>query len=294
MKSRRIAAFPGILACAVVAAAVFLAAARAPAADAPAPGAPKESKDNQPAAAGDAKPPTTAPANPTTAPARPKFVLKYRPVVTETSSRREVGLARAGRGAEEKDPPAVHVLAPDGAGTTTREQPTLYWYISEPTRRKVRLSLTPLNDKGAGPRFPKPALSVELNGVEKPGIQAFALSNAKGADGSPVKLEKGGRYRWVVIVVMSDTERAKNPYAGCTVSRVDAPASLTAASAEGAQAAAAYAEAGVWYDALAALQHAIESDPNDTVLRAARRELLASQKLVEDEKGNIRDAASQK
>jgi hypothetical protein len=136
---------------------------------------------------------------------------------------------------------------------------------------------------------------VELNGVEKPGIQALNLTTAKGADGAPVKLDKGGRYRWVVVVVMSETERAKNPYAGCTVLHVDAPPSLgAAASAEGAQAAAAYAEAGVWYEAFASLQQAIESDPNDASLRATRRDLLASQKLIEDEKGNIRDAATQK
>src|SRR5687768_13973130 len=107
MKRHRTAPFPRTFACAVVTAAVLLAVGFTPAAGGP--GAEGKSSEASP----DAKP-TTAPAQPTTAPVRPKFVLKYRPVVTETSSRRDVGLARGGRGAEEKDPPTVHVLAPDG------------------------------------------------------------------------------------------------------------------------------------------------------------------------------------
>jgi hypothetical protein len=253
----------------------------APAADAPKQGEPP-------------KPPVTTP--PATAPAKPKFVLKYRPVVTETSSRREVGLARGGgRSPEEKNPPRVYVLAPDSSiGTTTREQPTLYWYISDPTKRKVKLSLTAQSGQGAG-RFPKPLLMVELNGVEKPGIQALDLSTARGVGGAPVKLEKGGRYRWAVTVAMSDSEPAKNPYAGCFLTRVEAPPALAqAASAKGPEAAAAFAEAGVWYDALAALNRAIEADPNEKSMRDTRRELLASQKLIEDENGNIREASRQR
>lgn len=283
MKPYRTGSFlPRAAARAAFAAVVLLAAAFAPAAAAPGPAA--EARK-----AGGATRPATQPATqPAKPPAKPRFILKYRPVVTETSSRREVGVARALRGAQEKDPPRVYVLAPEtGAGTTTREQPTLYWYISEPTQRKVKLSLTPLSGTS---RFPKPLVVVELNGVEKPGIQALDLSAAKGPDGAPVKLEKGGRYRWAVVASISETERAKNPYAGCTLARVDAPPALAdAASAGGLQAAAAYAEAGVWYDALAALSRAIEAEPDDKSLREARRELLASQKLVEDEQGRVRE-----
>ena len=274
-----VSTFPPRLARAAAAAGLLLAAAAVPAVAAPAADAPKSDE------------PPKATTRPTTAPAKPKFVLKYRPVVTETSSRREVGVARASRSADEKDPPRVYVLAPEsGLGTTTREQPTLYWYISDPTKRKVKLSLTAQSGPGAG-RFPKPLLLVELSGVEKPGIQALDLSAAKGAGGAPVKLEKGGRYRWAVTVAVSDSEPAKNPYSGCFLTRVEAPPALAqAASADGPAAAAAFAEAGVWYDALAALNKAIEADRDEQSLRDARRELLASQKLIEEESGNIREA----
>jgi hypothetical protein len=241
--------------------------------------------------ADEVKPTTTAPAP------RRRPPMPFRPRVADGSSRRESGIARTSRGAGEKAPPRIHLLAPEASiGTTTREQPTLYWYISEPTERKVRLSLTPTsNPKGDLPRFSERVMLVEVNGVKRAGIHALDLSNAKGPDGVPVKLEEGTQYKWVIEVELSKTERAKNPVSSCTLKRVAATDALAAATAAGGvDAAAAYAQAGVWCDALAALQQAIEADPNDASLRAARRELLASQKLVEDEKGNIRDVAPQK
>ena len=235
-----------------------------------------------------AKPPTTGPAP------RRRPPMPFRPRLADGSNRRESGIARGSHDANEKEPPRVYLLAPESSiGTTTREQPTLYWYISEPTERKVKLSLIPMpKPGGGGPRLSEPVLKLELKGVPAAGIQMLDLSKARGPDGGPVKLQKGTHYRWAVGVELSKSEGAKNPNAQCTLMRVDGNESLAAAtSAGGYDAAAAYAAAGVWYDAVATLQQAIEADKADASLREARRELLASQKLVEDEKGNILDTA---
>jgi hypothetical protein len=241
--------------------------------------------------ADEVKPTTTAPAP------RRRPPMPFRPRVADGSSRRESGIARASRGAGEKEPPRIHLLAPEASTvTTTREQPTLFWYISEPTERNVRLSLTPTSSpRGGLKRFSDPVVSVVVNGVKRGGIHALDLSKTKGTDGAPVKLEEGAQYKWVIEFELSTTERAKNPVSSCTLKRIAGTDTLAGAAAAGGwDAAAAYAQAGVWCEALAALQQAIEADPNNASLRAARREMLASQKLEEDEKGNIRDVAPQK
>lgn len=233
------------------------------------------------------RPPTTAPTT------RRRYVVEYRPRVEQSSPRRDHGLPRAAQPTGEIDPPRVYVLSPAASlGTTTREQPTLFWYISVPTKRKVQLSLTPMdNPGGGGARFQKPLLLVTLPGVEIDGVQAWDLSDPKATGGANVKLEKGTRYRWVVTVVASESERAANPYGGCMIMRVEAPATVKAAASGGSlQAAAAYAQAGIWYDALAA----IRADPDDASLKEAWRDLLASQALIEDENGKLVDKAQEK
>jgi hypothetical protein len=159
----------------------------------------------------------------------------------------------------------------------------------------VKLSLIPMSGQGGAPRYDKPVLRVELNEVRTAGIQALDLSTAKRPDGMPVKLEKGIPYRWAVVLELSKAEGGKNPTSQCALVRVDAKDALAAAtSAGGWDAAVAYAQAGIWYDALAALHQAIEADRGDTSLRDARRQLLASQKLLEDETGSIVDVTQAK
>jgi hypothetical protein len=245
----------------VAAALLGIIASSAPAADAPKEGAPP------------AKPPTTRPSG--------GFALKYKPVVKDAPASRGWGAAR-GQG----DDLRVYVLAPaDFIGVTSREQPTLYWYISGPTKRMIDIAITPVDDRSAG-RFPDPVLSLSLKGVEKPGLMALDLSKLKGPGGKPVGLKPGVMYKWQVEVVASESEGARNPHAECMLKRVDAPPTVKSAATP-ADSAAAYAEAGIWYDALADLNRAIAANPQDAALRDARRELLRQHKLVEDEQGNI-------
>jgi hypothetical protein len=268
MKPTRFNHVPRIVAAfapAAVACLLFASAARA--ADPP-----KEDPAAKPAAA------------PTTRPAGPGFTLKYKPKVTDAPASRGWGAARTGS----IDPPKLYVLSPaDFIGTTTREQPTLYWYISKPTKRSVDIAITPVDDPSSKrPGLADPVLSLTLKGVEKAGLHALDLSQAKGPGGKPVALNKGVKYKWVVEMVSSEADGARNPFAECMLKRVDEPATVRGAPS-GPDAAAAYAEAGVWYDALAALNKAIAEDAQNKPLRDARRELLKSQKLIEDDQGNI-------
>jgi hypothetical protein len=248
---------------------------------APPAAAPKEGKATQPAKA---VKPTTKPAESVPA----DFDLDYEPVVKDAPASRGWGASRSGQA---KQPPRLYLLAPaDFIGTTTREQPTLYWYISEPTQRTIEISLTPVDDpRSRGRALADPVLSRTISGVKDAGVQKLDLSGENGP-----KLKKGVRYKWVVELVTSETDGARNPFAECMLTRVEEPAAVRGGDSSGARAAAAYAKAGVWYDALATLNDAIADSPDSKPLRDARRKLLQSHKLVEDDSGNIREATPEK
>jgi hypothetical protein len=250
---------------------------------APAAAAPKDAKVIQPAKT--AVKPTTKPSA-ESVPAN--FDLDYEPVVKDAPASRGWGASRAGQA---KQPPRIYVLAPaDFIGTTTREQPTLYWYISEPTGRSIEISLTPVDDpQSRGRTLADPVLSSTLKGIENAGVQKLDLSRENGP-----KLKKGVRYKWVVELVTSETDGARNPFAECMLTRVEEPASVRGGDIAGLQAAAAYAKAGVWYDALANLSDAIADNPQSKPLREARKKLLRSHKLIEDDRGDIREATPEK
>ena len=84
------------------------------------------------------------------------------------------------------------VLAPDHTGLTTRSQPTLYWYLSEPAN--ARLDVTVTNDKQIDP------LLEQVIGIPKTaGIQSLDLAKV-GAT-----LKPGVEYRWFVSLTPDET-----------------------------------------------------------------------------------------
>ena len=70
--------------------------------------------------------------------------------------------------------------------------------------------------------------------------------------------------------------RSKDVVAKGIIKRIKPPADLAATSeeADDLERAVAYAQAGIWYDALDAISNAIEKHPEDTSLREQRASLL--------------------
>src|SRR5262245_52463049 len=62
----------------------------------------------------------------------------YQPPVAN-APRARVGGASRGAGSVSV---RLAVLAPDHVGYTSREQPTLYWYLSEPVAARIQITLT--------------------------------------------------------------------------------------------------------------------------------------------------------
>jgi hypothetical protein len=91
-----------------------------------------------------------------------------------------------------------------------------------------------------------------------------------------VRLEAGVVYRWFVAVVPDEGRRSRDILAGGTIERVEIGDELRAklAQAGNADLPFLYAEAGLWYDALAAISDLIEATPHDPELRTQRASLL--------------------
>ena len=158
----------------------------------------------------------------------------------------------------------LSVLAPDHSGFTTSEQPSLYWFISKETSLPVELTVM-------DPQGVEPILETKLPAPVTPGIHRIRLSDFN------VHLAPGAAYRWFVSVVPDADRRSKDITAGGAIERVEMPADLKAkvAQARKSDLPSIYAEAGIWYDTVAAISEQIEAAPQDQTLRKQRSALLA-------------------
>jgi hypothetical protein len=206
-------------------------------------------------AAADLKSPTAPSAQ---AAAKPSGI-KFRAPATGAPAVRVTGGSRG----EGDAAVTLDVLAPIEVGITTLEQPSLFWRQSKASPAKFELTV--IQEKRI-----KPLLRMTLDSASKAGIQRVNLSDFG------TKLEPGVEYQWVVALINDAENRSRDLVASGSIKRIAAGAELKEkiARADAAELPAVYAEAGIWYDALAALADQIEANPNDQALRQMRADLL--------------------
>lgn len=195
----------------------------------------------------------------TPAPAAPAPKVRFRPQTAAGESVRVTGGSR-GTGPEAV---ALDVLAPDEVGITTQEQPSLFWFQSKPAN--ARFELTLLQDNKV-----KPIVDVQVDRATKAGVQRLKLSDQS------VKLTPGVEYQWVVALITDPDNRSKDLVASGVIKLTEPSVDLKEklAKADAASLPAIYAEAGIWYDALAALSDQIDASPDNQTLRQSRADLL--------------------
>lgn len=157
----------------------------------------------------------------------------------------------------------LSVLAPDHTGLTAVEQPSLFWFISNPI--SLPLELTVMD-----PRQAQPLLETSLLAPQQGGIQRVRLAD------HGVRLEPGVAYRWFIAVVTDPGRRSRDILSGGAIERADVPEALQSrlAAARAQEKPAVYAEGGYWYDALAAISDLIDGAPGDVSLQSERQDLL--------------------
>ena len=157
--------------------------------------------------------------------------------------------------------PSLFTLVPDHVGRTIADQPSLFWYVDSLPEPDVEIVFTLMEIDGIEPliekRLPRPV---------RAGIQRLDLS-AFGA-----RLETGRSYEWFVAPVVDPEQRGRDIVTAGWIDRVEAPGGL--ATPSGAPSAGAYAEHGLWYDALAAAADGMRAAPEDPEARQTRDALL--------------------
>lgn len=190
---------------------------------------------------------------------RPSTGMKFRPPTTGAPSVRVTGGSRgSGDSAITLD-----VLAPDDVGLTTQEQPSLFWFQSKPADAKFELTLLQENKVN-------PLIQVKVERSTQAGVQRIKLSD------HGVKLVAGVEYQWVVALINDPDNRSTDLVASGVIKRIEPSAELKAKVAKATPAAlpGVYAEAGIWYDALALISDDLEAHPENKALKETRADLL--------------------
>jgi hypothetical protein len=172
------------------------------------------------------------------------------------------------RGIARKEGLSVAVVAPPHLALTTREQPTLYWFVSAPT--SARIDLTLVDDS-----LIDPLLEMTVPYPVERGIHTLDLRSLG------IRLEPEKVYRWHVAVVHDSERRSSDLLAEGLIERSGMPPRLTRSLQEARHAYAPYAISGFWYDAMSELRSAIALDPEDRRLRLQEVALLEQAGLGE-------------
>ncbi|GJQ58681.1 MAG: hypothetical protein SCALA701_14820 [Candidatus Scalindua sp.] len=157
----------------------------------------------------------------------------------------------------------ISAIAPINVGLTTKEQPSLFWYLSETTTSRIDFIL---ND----PEVISPLLEITLETNIKPGVHRLNLADY-GAH-----LSSGKQYQWFVAQVTDPTHRSKDIITGGLIERREPPEALLAKLSKAGKTTMhhVYASEGIWYDAFSAISDLIAQAPDDSELRKQRSSLL--------------------
>ena len=191
----------------------------------------------------------------------------YKPPLRGAPSGRVGGGTRSGSA---RDMFVLSALVPEDSGLTISEQPVLYWFISSATALPVEIAIS-------DPRATQPLLETRLPGPVQPGVHRIKLAD------HGVRLAPGVAYRWSVTVISDVNRRSRDILAGGVIERVEPPAGLREKLAQVPrdEFPFAYAEAGLWYEALDSISNLIEAKPSDAQLRKQRSALLTQVGLPE-------------
>ncbi len=172
-------------------------------------------------------------------------------------------VAGGSRGIMDEYPTLLVVLSPDHTGLTTREQPSLYWFLTEMMPHPIELTI--IEDQAV-----YPALETRIPSPKQPGVQRIRLADYG------MRLQPGVQYKWFVALVPDPDRRSKDILAWGEIERIEPTAKLQNILAKTGKERSQYiyAEEGIWYDAFAAVSESIDTAPSDVDLRKQRASLL--------------------
>ncbi|MEN6616712.1 MAG: DUF928 domain-containing protein [Syntrophorhabdus sp.] len=146
-------------------------------------------------------------------------------------------------------------FVPDRIGITSSSEPSLCWYLSQPTNIRMEITL----DDG---KSIKPIYQQTINKPGKTGIQCMSLA------GTGTKLQPSIEYQWFVAIIPDAGQRSKDILSGGSIMLKVPSDELTKkfAAAKGIELVSAYAENGYWYEAIGRAVVLLEQNPSDEVM----------------------------
>jgi hypothetical protein len=138
--------------------------------------------------------------------------------------------------------PTIELVAPDGhAGLTTIATPTLYFYVSQPISWSTRFTIS------ASSR-PDPVIEVNIPAPRQAGVYAIRTADYH------VQLQPGVLYTWSVSVILNPKAPSRDIVASASLLRATPDPAVESAlrGAPASRRATLFAQAGFWYDAVAA------------------------------------------
>lgn len=192
------------------------------------------------------------------APAVAKDTIRYRPPKLPGPVRTAGTGSRTTNCADMDKTATLLPLVPDGhIGQTVSDRPPLLWYVSGAKSVEVAL---------VEPGVAKPIFEQTVK-IHRPGIVQVNFPESAPA------LKPGKEYRWSISVVCNPKRRTQDTaYTQAFIKRLPLSVvleqQLAAAKSDLQKRGWIYAEAGLWYDALAALAQANASDPTNESIQA--------------------------
>lgn len=174
-------------------------------------------------------------------------IAGYRPINPTRPIVRTGSTATRG-GCEGGDPanlgiPALTTLAPRAhIGKTSTTHPTLVWYVAEQLSYPIEINLFDYGDKGRG------QLLQTFKLASTPGLMQWTLPKDQPG------LTVGKTYLWQVALICNAVRPSRNPWMEAVFTVVNPAVALKTALAQQSdpiQRATLYAQADLWYDALA-------------------------------------------
>jgi hypothetical protein len=138
--------------------------------------------------------------------------------------------------------PTIELLAPDGhTGLTTSATPTLYFFVSRPIIWPTQFTIS-------APSRPNPIVEVNIPAPREAGVYVVRTGDYR------IRLEPGVLYTWSVSVILDPKARSRDIVASASLLRTapDPAVEIALQTAPPTKRAAMLAQAGLWYDAIAA------------------------------------------
>jgi hypothetical protein len=190
-------------------------------------------------------------------------LLKYTPPKDTASGQRIDGDGGSREEKKYKLPTWLYTLTPtSGKGLTTLAQPSLFTFQSEGAKMIYLVTIT--EPGKAQPLFVY-AANNSAAGIHRVDLSQFDVTLKPGVD-----------YEWSVALRPDSKNRSSDLVAKGLIRRIEPDAALAEKikNAPSSDLPAIYAEAGIWYDALAAISDQIAANPKDQELVALRTGLL--------------------